>query len=585
MHVEITNGGTVDHGVQLIQTPIPLEKGAKYRASFSAKAENERDIKVKIGGDGDREWMDYADEAPITLSTEWEDYEFEFTMPEDTDLKARYEFNMGLNDADVWLGDVRLDMIEEAPVTDPSDDARPTLPTGNHIYNGTFDQGTDRFGFWEFRTDESADAVEYIGDAVDERKFEAHITSGGDHAESIQLVQPDVNLEDGKSYQLNFEANADAPRSLQISVVSTNGNVVSDQTVDLDTEMKEYLIDFDVDVVTDNDVELRFNMGGSKENVYIDNVILERVLQSDGIEDNLIQNGIFDSLKHWTTELNHAQAKFKIDEDGHFNVNITDVGDDTWTIQLYQEGVNIEKDATYELSFKAKSTIDRPILLQLEHNNDYTTYFAEDVLITDSWETYNYTFTMDYDSDPDTKFGFSFGGDSSGDIPSDKHDVYIDDVVLKKLEDQETEDPDKDNGDDEGTETGDQDEDNDDDEGTETGDQDEDNDDDEGTETGDQDEDKSDGEGTETGDQDEDKGDGEGTETEDQDEGNSDNEGTETEDQASPVIGDKDSDEDNKEGEKLPKTASSMFNWLVMGVILLVIGIGLTLYKRRNSLT
>src|SRR5699024_1466064 len=84
---------SVDHGVQLIQTPIPLEKGAKYRASFSAKAENERDIKVKIGGDGDREWMDYADEAPITLSTEWEDYEFEFTMPEDTDLKARYEFN------------------------------------------------------------------------------------------------------------------------------------------------------------------------------------------------------------------------------------------------------------------------------------------------------------------------------------------------------------------------------------------------------------------------------------------------------------------------------------------------------------
>src|SRR5699024_7355077 len=141
---------------------------------------------------------------------------------------------------------------------------------GNHIYNGTFDQGTDRCGCCEFRTDESADAVEYIGGAVYERKFEAHITSGGDHAESIQLVQPDVNLEDGKSYQLNFEANADAPRSLQISVVSTNGNVVSDQTVDLDTEMKEYLIDFDVDVVTDNDVELRFNMGGSKENVYID---------------------------------------------------------------------------------------------------------------------------------------------------------------------------------------------------------------------------------------------------------------------------------------------------------------------------
>src|SRR5699024_11585836 len=108
--------------------------------------------------------------------------------------------------------------------------------------------------------------------------------------------------------------------NVQVSLVSTNVNVVYNQTVDLETEMKKYLIDFDVDVATDNDVELRFNMGGSKDNVYIDNVILERVLQSDGIEDNLIQNGIFDSLKHWTTELNHAQAKFKVDEDGHFNV-------------------------------------------------------------------------------------------------------------------------------------------------------------------------------------------------------------------------------------------------------------------------
>src|SRR5699024_403710 len=328
---------------------------------------------------------------------------------------------------------------------------------------------------------------------------------------------------------------------------------------------KEYLIDFDVDVATDNDVELRFNMGGSKDNVYIDNVILERVLQSDGIEDNLIQNGIFDSLKHWTTELNHAQAKFKVDEDGHFNVNITDVGDDTWTIQLYQEGVNIEKDATYELSFKAKSTIDRPILLQLEHNNDYTTYFAEDVLITDSWETYDYTFTMDHDSDTDTKFGFSFGGDGSGDIPSDKHDVYIDDVVLKKLEDQEAEDPDKENGDDEDSEAGDSDGDND--EGAETGDQDKDN-----------------GEGAETGDPDGDNDD-EGTDTKNSDNENGDDEDSETEDQASPNIVDKDSDEGNKEGEKLPKTASSMFNWLIMGVILLVIGIALTLYKRRNPLS
>src|SRR5690625_121540 len=56
MHLKITSGGNVEHGIQLFQTPIPLEKNAKYKASFKAKAESDRNIKVKIGGDASRTW-------------------------------------------------------------------------------------------------------------------------------------------------------------------------------------------------------------------------------------------------------------------------------------------------------------------------------------------------------------------------------------------------------------------------------------------------------------------------------------------------------------------------------------------------
>lgn len=434
MHIQIANGGTVDYGVQLIQDPIPLEQGAKYKASFNAKAESERDIKVKLGGGDSRGYSEYSNEPAITLSTDWEPYEFEFIMPERTDLKARYEFNMGLSDADVWLSDVRLEMVEKVPsVTDPSLEPRPPLAGGNFIYNGTFDQGAARMAFWEFKTDSSADADKYIGSAVNERRFDALINNGGDHAQSIQLVQPEINVEQGNSYQLTFDASADAARSMQISLVSANGNVVSDQTVDIDTETKDHTIHFDVDVVTDNNVELQFNMGGSNENVYIDNVVLTRVLESDGVEGNLILNGIFDSLAHWTTEFNHSQAVFGVDENGHFKVNITDVGYDTWAIQLYQSGVYLEQGEDYELSLDARSTIDRPVLLQLEHGTDYTTYFAADLEMTEEWDTYKYTFTMDHDTDPNTKFGFSFGGDGTDNIPTDEHDIFIDNIVLKKV--------------------------------------------------------------------------------------------------------------------------------------------------------
>jgi len=44
------------------------------------KAENPRQVKLKIGGDGDRGWKDYAAIPPFTVSTEMTNYEFEFTM-------------------------------------------------------------------------------------------------------------------------------------------------------------------------------------------------------------------------------------------------------------------------------------------------------------------------------------------------------------------------------------------------------------------------------------------------------------------------------------------------------------------------
>ncbi|GAA4080946.1 carbohydrate binding domain-containing protein [Amphibacillus indicireducens] len=438
-HAAITAGGTVDYGVQLIQDTVPLERGARYKASFRAKAEEERDIKVKLGGGASRGYSEYSLIPPVRLSEKWGDYEFEFVMPERTDLNSRFEFNMGLNDADVWLSDVRLDKIEDASTTEPSFEPRSPLPGGNYIYNGTFDQGIGRMAFWEFKADDSSDVNYYIGSAVDERRFDALINNGGAHAESIQLVQPQVNLEEGNSYQLTFDASADVSRDIRVSLVSSNGNVIADQAVGLDPEMKEYSFKFNVDVVTDNDVELQFNIGGSDDNVYLDNVELTRVLASDGIEDNLIRNGIFDSLSHWSTEFNHSKAEFKVDEDGHFKVNITDVGYATWAIQLYQKGVNIEKDATYQLSFEARSTIDRPVLLNVENSTDYTKYLEETVSLTDSWETYNYEFTMNEETDPDTKFGFSFGGDGSDNIPSDEHDIFIDNVVLRKVEETDEE--------------------------------------------------------------------------------------------------------------------------------------------------
>ncbi|WP_208591910.1 carbohydrate binding domain-containing protein [Gracilibacillus suaedae] len=445
LDVQIESGGNVEHGVQLFQAPMHLEKGAKYKASFKAKAEAERPLKVKIGADGDRSWVDYADKDPFTITSSWEEYELEFTMEHATDVKARYEFNMGLDDNSISLDDVRLEKIADPEPVDPSETVREPLPTGNHIYNGTFDQGAERMGDWEFNTDETAEATKYIGSSVDERRFEALITDGGDNSDSVQLIQSGFRLENNRQYQLTFDASAETDRDIHVAFRNSESEVVHEETIKLSSTTNTHTVDFTMEAENDNHSELQFNMGRNESDVYIDNVFLKKQPLEE-VEGNLIKNGIFDGLENWRAEaFNPGKASFQVNEEGQAKAAITDIGSDDWNIQLFQNGVEIEQGATYEVSFDAKATVDRPLRLQIQHNgeedDDWTGYFDQTVSLTDTMETYTFTFEMTESSDPAAKFGFALGKDGDGLTPSEGHDVLIDNVLLKKVEDEDTDDP------------------------------------------------------------------------------------------------------------------------------------------------
>jgi len=441
MHVKINSGGNVEHGVQLLQSPVPLIKGAKYRASFSAMAESERQMKVKIGADGSRGWADYANEAPVTLTDSWTDYAFEFTMEEKTDIKARYEFNLGNNDSDVMLKNVRLEKIADPEPVDPSTVVREPLPSGNLIYNGTFDQGTDRMGFWEFTTNENAEAAKYIGSGINERRFDARIVNGGTSVDAIQLTQSGFSLENGREYILTFDASAEEVRDIQVVVTNAENDIVSEDVLSLTTDTEKYSVRFVMDNENDNNSALTFNLGANDQDVSIDNVSLDK--QPLEIEvDNILTNGIFDSLSGWRAEAyNPGEATSSV-VNGQVKVNMTNIGDADWNVQLFQQGVKLEEGKTYELSFDARSTVDRPLRLQIQRNgeedNIWTGYFDQTVELNDSMQTFTFTFTMEELTDLSAKFGFALGKDENGLTPSDSHDVYIDNVLLKEAGDEGT---------------------------------------------------------------------------------------------------------------------------------------------------
>ncbi len=99
-----------DYGIQLIQAPVVVEKGATYIISFDAYAAKPRSITVKIGGIENREWKAYSTEKVIKISTKRKTYKFAFTMKDATDRNARFEFwfATGQNPAPVWVTNAQM---------------------------------------------------------------------------------------------------------------------------------------------------------------------------------------------------------------------------------------------------------------------------------------------------------------------------------------------------------------------------------------------------------------------------------------------------------------------------------------------
>ncbi|HAA82764.1 MAG TPA: laminarinase, partial [Thermotoga naphthophila] len=159
--VEITNGGDHTWSVQIIQAPIRVEKLHKYRVSFRAKASSQKNIGVKIGGTAGRGWTAYnpgTDESGgmvFELGTDWQKYEFEFVMRQETDENARFEFQLGRYTGTVWIDDVVMEDIgvlevsgEENEIYTEEDEDK--VEDWQLVWSQEFDDGVIDPNIWNF---------------------------------------------------------------------------------------------------------------------------------------------------------------------------------------------------------------------------------------------------------------------------------------------------------------------------------------------------------------------------------------------------------------------------------------------------
>ncbi len=431
--IDVTAGGDQNYSTQLIQY-VPIVKGRTYKVSYDAKSNANRKMGVKVSGGEDRGWAVYSGNYSADLTNELKRYEHTFTMPEDTDVNARLEFNLGLDRNDVWIGNVVVEETEPAPID--YDGPKTPLKSGNHVYNGTFDKGLmDRKTYWNLENN-STDKNSKGKYSVDEETRELFINLNGKNGKTsdIALNQKGIKLSKNGEYELTFDArtNAKSGKDIDVVVKGNGGQIIAQEKVKLTKSMDTHTVKFNIpEEKASNQGTLEFLVGGENKNVYLDNVSLVNNAKPD-LGDKVIfplKNGDFSQdLTGWES-WSAVGAQFK-SEDGKAVINMPNKfweggdGAQTWAVQLKQTGLQLYKGLEYVVSFDASSNIEREFEV-IAQNSGYYRHFEKKVAVGPETKTYTYSFVPNGDDIVELNFLLGKFGDY------EPHEVTIDNVVLE----------------------------------------------------------------------------------------------------------------------------------------------------------
>ena len=277
---------------------------------------------------------------------------------------------------------------------------------GNYINNGSFGVQEDLTDDkdWKFLTALGGVATAEIKDG----QISINTTAEGTADYSVQLVQPDVPLKKGATYQLSFDASADAARTIKVDVSAPDRGYrryLEDKTVDLSTENKTYTFQFVMKDKDDANGRLEFNLGaaGSIAGVHISNVSIRKTAEASGDEPeektvladgNYVYNGGFqegkDRKEYWDID-NQAGANISVtntDNIRKLKIIAPEGTSSSKPVLVSQSGLALLGGSNYAVSFLAEGEAGKDILLTVA-GQSFT------VALSGEGKEYNYKFTTD----------------------------------------------------------------------------------------------------------------------------------------------------------------------------------------------
>ena len=425
MVISTVNAGTADYSIQLVQPDVPLQKGGTYKVTFDAYADEARTMIADISGP-DHNYTRYWKDTKVELGTQKKTYTYEFQMTGSDDANGRLEFNLGntASTAAVHLSNVRIEKTGYEEIKE--DTTKKALADGNYVYNGSFQEGKNRLGYWDITKPENATAE--VTGLEDGRRLKVVSPKGT----AVTAGQQGLALSADTEYVLSFSAQANEAETMTVHVAG------QEFQAELTNEKKNYRFSFQTAAdLTDKNISFDLGLGTT---VYLDDVRID--------EDSLIKNGSFNAglagfEAYCYTPSNVTYVVDSLNEDNAADFTINDTGEADWHIQLKQTGVKLEKGQWYRLSLKMKSSIDRKVSYALQRdgsthkdangNEDWTPYCQETVDLTGEYQTITKEFQMKADTDPETIFNIAMGAVGGKQI-TQQHRICIDDIVLEKIE-------------------------------------------------------------------------------------------------------------------------------------------------------
>lgn len=421
--LKVTSPAETEEGKVLVQqSDLALSANTDYELSFSAQADEAKQMKVTVAGQ----------EQVFDLTTEEKNYRVKFKTAESLTDKNLF-FDLGLGTT-VYLDDVRID-------------------EDSLIKNGSFNAGLAGFEAYCY----TPSNVTYVVDSLNEdNAADFTINDTGDADWHIQLKQTGVKLEKGQWYRLSLKMKSSIDRKVSYALqrdgsTHKNADGTEDWTpycqeiVALTSKYQTITKEFQMTEDTDPNTIFNIAMGavGGKQikkqhRICIDDIVLEKIaapeMKPEEAGKNLLKNGDFSNkTDNWNIWGISAPGEAKADIADHAIVyQISNVGTADWNVQLKQSGLILEKECKYRVTFKVTSTAARTIKLAMM-STSYTWYGGADIKLPENEEKEVVCeFTMNKETDSNADFVISMGKIDNEDTPAS--DITLSDFSLVKVE-------------------------------------------------------------------------------------------------------------------------------------------------------